>query len=293
MDGRLQDTGEFELIEGFLKKAKLSAKTIKGIGDDCAVLRYKKQSHLLFTTDMIIEGIHFKKSADPYAIGHKALAVNISDISACGGIPRWAVVSAGLAKNRSKKYADKIFKGINNLADDFGIDIVGGDTNASDKAIISIALLGVVKKDELLLRSGAGTKELIALSGRLKPKPDDLHFKPPLEKSRYIIKHLRPTSMIDISDGLFSDLSHICKASKKSAIIYEALVKDTVKTHDIYQALNKGEQFELLFTMPRSKASMLPSDFYAIGEVTEGSNIYFVREDGKREKIIPRGYRHF
>ena len=151
----LQQIGEFGLIERMLKKIKTDKSVICGAGDDTAVLSYTKDKYLLFTTDMLVEGVHFtRKEANFSQIGRKALAVNISDIAAMGGIPKYAVVSAGLPKELCLRAADDIMRGINNLACEYGINIVGGDTVRANKIVLCVSLVGEVKKNYLTLPNG-------------------------------------------------------------------------------------------------------------------------------------------
>jgi thiamine-monophosphate kinase len=292
---RLSDIGEFALIERIKNKTTISRSVVKGMGDDCAVIRYKKDKHMLFTTDMIIEDVHFRvKTASPEAIGHKALAVNISDIAACGGIPKWAVISAGLPANSRYDYIHRLYKGVEALAKRFNIDIVGGDTNSSKKLILSIALIGEVEKECLVLRSGAADKDIIVLSGPLYEKPDDLTFLPQLKEARHLVKSLKVNSMIDISDGFLSDLNHILEESKRSAIIYESLIPYKAESKPLYEILNQGEQFKLIATIARNEVKRLPRGFYTVGEIIgKGQGIIYVSRHGKRKKVSPGGYGHF
>jgi thiamine-monophosphate kinase len=296
MKKRLSDIGEFGFIENIAKNIRTGPSVLKGIGDDCAVLRHKKNKFLLFTTDMIADGIHFNKPSDPaLLIGHKALAVNISDIAACGGIPKWAVVSAGIPKHISIDFISDVYKGIRDLARKFKIDLVGGDTNVSNRLVLSIALLGEVSKKELVMRSGACEQDAIVITGPVYEKPDHLGFTPKLKESQYIVKELMPTAMIDISDGFLSDLTHILKNSRKGAIIYESLIPVKGKRRPFMnRILNTGEQFQLLFTMPKNMLKALPKTFYVIGEISGNSPcIIFVGNSGKRRKIQAKGYAHF
>ena len=286
----LSSLGEFGFIKNIKRTVKTGPSVVKGIGDDCAVIKYTKDKYLLYTTDMIIEDVHFLRSAAPRAIGHKALAINISDIAACGGIPRWAVISVGIPPKLDAAYALGIFSGIKKLGDRFGIDIAGGDTNSSDKVIISIALLGEVEKKNLILRSGAKKGDIIFVSGILKDKPDHLTFTPAVAKSRYLVKNFKINSMIDISDGFLSDLDHILEESKKGAMVYESLLP----FKNAEKVLNAGEQFELIFTLPRAGLKKLPEGCYPVGEITSSpGRISYVTRQGKRKIIKPRGYRHF
>ena len=141
---KIKDLGEFALIDVLKKNMTVNKSVFKGIGDDCAVLQYKSNKYLLLTSDMIIEDVHFKKNNAPaWKIGHKAMAVNISDIAACGGKPKWAVVSIGLPRNTDALFVKKLYAGIEKISSKYDIVVVGGDTNASKKIHISIALLGM------------------------------------------------------------------------------------------------------------------------------------------------------
>lgn len=295
MKKSLSDLGEFKLIDKISKIAGKDASVIKGIGDDCAVLKYKKNKYLLLASDMLVEGVHFKaKDALPEDIGHKALAVNISDIAACAGKPKWAVVSAGLPAEMPLRYAAGIYKGMERLARKFDMSIVGGDTNFSKKIVISTAIIGEVSKKYLTLRSGAKEGDIIVATGPLRKSPDHLRFIPKLRESRYISEKLMPSAMIDISDGFLSDLEHILNASNKSAVIYESLFPRVDKEGPLRGLLNIGEEFELLFTMPLKRRKALPEGFYAAGEIVAGSSgITYVDNSGNRERLTPSGYRHF
>jgi thiamine-monophosphate kinase len=294
MSKRLRDIGEAGLIERIKGRFLPGPAVVKGIGDDCAVIRYTKDRYLLFTTDMIIEGVHFRKTDAPASIGHKSLAVNISDIAACGGLPRQAVVSLGLPAECSCSYINSIYTGIKRLADRFKIDIAGGDTNRSGRIVVSTAMIGHVKKRDLTLRSGAADKDIICLSGPLSERPDHLNFRPHLKEAQYIVRNLKPTSMIDISDGFFTDLNHILRESKKSAIIYESLIPCLKKSVCAARILDRGEQFKLIFTIPRARAGALRGDFYPVGEIMDNRDgIIYVTRYGKRQRISPGGYSHF
>ena len=146
----IQNIGEFGLIDVLKKYTPISKAVIKGIGDDTAVLPYTKSKYLLFTTDMMAEGVHFTRRMKARDIGHKALACNISDIAAMGGLPTFAVVSLGVPKHLPVRFCEEMYKGIQLLAKDFGVSIVGGDTIKSDKIVINVALLGEVEQKYLV-----------------------------------------------------------------------------------------------------------------------------------------------
>ena len=187
----LKDIGEFGLIKRIAKAEKISDKdVIAGIGDDAAVLKYKKNLYLLLTTDILIEDVHFNQKATPFQIGWKALAVNISDIAAMGGIPRYALVSLGLRKEIPIKFVDEIYQGIRTLAKKFDVQILGGDTVSSSKIVINIALTGEVEKSCLTLRKGAKIGDKIYVTGRLGGSITGKHlsFIPRVKEARYLLK---------------------------------------------------------------------------------------------------------
>ncbi|HLD70101.1 MAG TPA: thiamine-phosphate kinase [Candidatus Omnitrophota bacterium] len=160
MKAKISQIGEFGFIDLIRKNAPQTKDVVKGIGDDAAVLSVGGSCHQLFTTDMLLEDVHFTREANPRAIGHKALACNISDIAAMGGLPSSAVVSIGLPGDLEIDFVKEIYRGMNVLAKRFKVAIVGGDTVKSKKIIINVALLGWVKKQELVTRSGARRGDL-------------------------------------------------------------------------------------------------------------------------------------
>lgn len=300
MKKKLFHIGEFGLIELIRKAAGRGPGVVRGIGDDAAVLEGTKGEYLLLTTDMLAEGVHFTRSMGGRAIGHKALACNVSDIAAMGGRPTYAVVSIALPPSLELAFAQNIYAGINALAKRFGVAIVGGDTIKSSKIVINIALLGTVKKSELVLRGGARPGDIIFVTGTLGRSfqtGKHLNFTPRVLESQYLVKKLRPTAMIDISDGLATDLQHVLKASRVGAILYAVQIPLTAKA-TLKEALTDGEDFELLFTLPKAQAKRLQSSrhfrFYPIGQIVKPSaGLKLVDKSGQRLKMDLKGFRHF
>ncbi|MDO8675811.1 MAG: thiamine-phosphate kinase [Candidatus Omnitrophota bacterium] len=289
----VSDLGEFGLIEKIRKYAPMTSSVVKGIGDDTAVLRHTKDKYLLFTTDMLVEGTHFKRRMGGAAIGHKALACSISDIAAMGGVPAHAVVSLGLGPRTPLRFVEEMYKAMAALAKRFGVSIVGGDTVRSDKIVINVALLGEVEKKHLVTRSGARPGDWIFVTGTLGRSlatGKHLNFTPRLKEARFLVKNFKPSAMIDISDGLAGDLNHILKASRVGARLWDNAVPLTGGA-TLAQALTDGEDFELLFTLKESQAMRLLKwqnkrrswFFYPIGEITADT----------REQIHARSYTHF
>jgi thiamine-monophosphate kinase len=292
--------GEFGLIERIKKLVKTGPLVIKGIGDDCAVLRFDRNKYLLSTCDMIVEGVDFTRKDSPYLIGRKSLAVSISDIAACAGYPRYALISMGIPRNSTVEFIDKILKGIVDLAKAYKIDIVGGDLSRAEKLIIDVNVLGFVEKINLVLRGGAKVGDIIFASGTLGGSILGRHlkFSPRIKEARYLVNNFKINAMIDVSDGLAQDLSHILKESEVGALIYEVLIPQSNQASDLEDALYSGEDFELLFTMSRKEARKLFSRrskiFTPIGEIVERKYGFRLMDKINRERVIkPEGFRHF
>ncbi|MCX5702394.1 MAG: thiamine-phosphate kinase [Candidatus Omnitrophica bacterium] len=292
--------GEFGLIERIKKLVKTGPLVIKGIGDDCAVLRFDRNKYLLSTCDMIVEGVDFTRKDSPYLIGRKSLAVSISDIAACAGTPRYALFSMGIPRNSTVEFIGKIIKGIVDLAKAYKIDIVGGDLSRSEKLIIDVNVLGFVEKINLVLRNGAKVGDIIFASGTLGGSILGRHlkFSPRIKEARYLVNNFKINAMIDVSDGLAQDLSHILKESEVGALIYEVLIPQSNQASDLEDALYSGEDFELLFTMSRKEARKLFSRrskiFTPIGEIVERKYGFRLMDERNRERVIkPEGFRHF
>lgn len=292
--------GEFGLIERFKKAIKTDSSVIKGSGDDCAVLKFDKDNYLLFTCDTLVEDVDFKHNESPYLIGRKALAVSVSDIAACSGLPRYSLVSLGIPKNTSVEVIDKIFKGILNIADKYKINIVGGDISKAKQLMLEVSVLGIVEKKNLTLRSGAKKGDIIFVTGKLggSIRGKHLKFTPRIREARFLVENFKVNSMIDISDGLTQDLGHILKQSQVGAIIYEQLIPLSRQAHNLKDALYMGEDFELLFTLERRQARKLSkrglADFKPIGEITDKKyGLRLVDKIGKEKIIKPKGFQHF
>ncbi len=293
MPKSIASIGEFALIDLLHKCLPVSQRVIKGIGDDTAVLPYAKGRYLLFTTDMMAENVHFLKSMKPQAIGHKALACNISDIAAMGGLPTFAVVSLGLPKNLPVRFVEDIYKGMQALAKKFNVSIVGGDTIKSDKIIINVALLGEVEEKHLVTRHEARVGDWVFVTGPLGgsfKSGKHLNFMPRLEQAQFLVKNFKPNAMMDVSDGLAGDLNHILRQSKVGVCLDEELIP-RLKGVSVKQALTDGEDFELLFTMSADKAQQLMAwqnkrrafYFYPIGIIS----------GDERQTLKTKAFTHF
>lgn len=305
----IRDIGEIAIINRLTKGLKLDSSVVIGPGDDTAVIKWTAKKYLLYTCDMLVEGIHFKRSsATPYEIGWKALARNISDIAAMGGVPLYAVVSAALPGGLDVRFTDGIYKGMKALARRYGINIVGGDVSRSEKIAIDISLIGEVEKRNLVTRGGARKGDAILVTGSIggSIKGKHLGFTPRIDESRSLVKRFKLNSMIDISDGLLLDLWRVLAASNKGARIYRNMIPLAASAETFDRAVREGEDFELLFTMSVPEARRLFRTYLAkmktsvtlIGEVMDKSYGYrLVRENGKAEKLSNnarmKGYEHF
>lgn len=292
--------GEFGLIKRFQKLIKTDSSVVKASGDDCAVVKFDRDNYQLLTCDMLIENVDFTKKTDPYLIGRKALAVSLSDIAACGGTPRYALVSLGLPKNSTVELAQKLCKGMADLAARFKVNIVGGDLSRAERLTIDVSMVGVVKKKRLVLRSGAKKNDIIfvtaGLGGSIYGK--HLTFTPRLKEANYLVSNYKINSMIDISDGLAQDLNHILEASSVGAVIYESLIPLNKEARNLNDALFSGEDFELLFTVPLAEAKKLRKNeghiFHMIGEITDKkSGLRLIDKNSRLKKLKARGFTHF
>ena len=297
---RLKEIGEFGLIKRFQRMIKTDSSVVRGSGDDCAVLKFDSNNYQLFTCDMIIQGVDFRKNDNLKLVGRKALAISISDIAACGGIPNYALVSLGLPKNMRVGQVDLLAKGLFDLAKEFKLNIVGGDISASDKLIVDVSMLGKVEKNKLCLRSGAKTGDIIMTTGSFggSIKGKHLKFTPRLKEARFLVDNFRINSMIDVSDGLIQDLGHILEQSRKGGVLYESLIPQSKQAKGVEDALCSGEEFELLFTLSRQEASkIIKSDKYSfkvIGQIMpESFGLRIIDYKNKYTKLKNKGYRHF
>ncbi|MFH1753412.1 MAG: thiamine-phosphate kinase [Candidatus Omnitrophota bacterium] len=302
---KIKEIGEFGIIGRISRRTKTDRSVMLGIGDDAAVIKTDGDKCLLFASDMIVEGVHFDlKKAKPFDIGWKALCVNISDIAAMGGVPRYACVSAGINKNTKLRSTDGIYSGILSAARRFGVNIVGGDTSSSDKLVIDVSIIGEARKGEIIYRSGAKPGDVILVTGTLggSIKGKHLKFTPRIRESQFLVKNFKINSMIDISDGLSSDLSHICKSSGVGAKIYESLIPLSKDARSVKSALSDGEDYELLFTVPKKGLSRMIKRFKkrsktplaVIGEVTKkNAGIKIVDRFGRILSLTGRGFAHF
>lgn len=316
---------EFEFIHNLKSKYGL-----KKVGDDCAVLPKDDVTDLLLTADMQVEDVDFRLDwIEPELLGHKALAVSLSDIAAMGGTPKWSMLSIGVSEKLWKTdFLDWFYEGWHKLAALHDVELVGGDVSKTpDRLVIDSVVGGEVKKGKAILRSGAKVGDAIFVTGFLggaaaglrllelgKRSADSLSapFKhlllrqlQPIPQTRtgtIIQSHGLATSMIDISDGLSSDLSHVLHSSNVGACIRSEDIPVDPAINDLSEfdldgldlALNGGEDFELLFTVDKKNISAcLDLGFHMIGEITSDAGIIELVSENKTEILQPKGYRHF
>ncbi|MCI0487233.1 MAG: thiamine-phosphate kinase [Blastocatellia bacterium] len=332
---------ESEIISRIRKRAAAPRDARVPIGDDAAVMEFAGADDLIACCDLMVEGVHFQTHwATPRLIGRKALAVTLSDVAAMGGSPRFAMISLALPAAKSSEFVNELFDGIFEMADAAGVFIIGGDTSSSpDSLFIDTIALGRCAKGRAITRAGALPGDRIFVTGSLGASrlglmllgqgfrlEDDSQNDKEAGRARRLalLKHLAPAprlefgrtigeaglanSMIDISDGLSTDLSHILEESRSGAIIHAAalpiddsviaLAPDELKTDPLDLALHGGEEYELLFTAPPenrdriielSAATGLPVT--EIGEIIIGEGLRIER-NGALEPVKPRGYEH-
>jgi thiamine-monophosphate kinase len=261
--------------------ARGTPRVFLGIGDDCAIYRPRANEDLLFTTDQMIEDVHFRKSQGPAVIGERALARSLSDIAAMGGDPRFCLVALALPRRNASKWIGQFYSGLLGLARKTGTALAGGDLAHSEKIRCDVMVCGTVPRGKALRRDRARPTDAIYVSGRL-GKPWNRRIQPRLAFG----KSLRglATACIDLSDGLSMDLRRLCEASRVGAEIDELPI---ARGSTLERALHGGEDYELLFTMPAGRKA--PRGAIRIGTITRGPAR--VRFAGR--ELRPLGYDHF
>jgi thiamine-monophosphate kinase len=310
----------------FVRRIRAAAKSratapVRGIGDDCAVLRPPRGRELLVTTDFSLEGVHFRREwHSPETVGHRCLARGLSDIAAMGGQPLAAFLSLALPADLPQRWADGFLKGLLRLAKQVNVPLAGGDTAQSRAGVLAdIVVVGAVPKGKAILRSGARPGDRIYVTGSLggssatlallekgrtlRPHDFPQHYSPSprLDVGRALREKKLASAMIDISDGLSVDLRHICEESgvgaelEKSAIPLAEIGRPSHEV-DLRFALHGGEDYELLFTAPRSKR--VPSKIAGIpitmiGFITRGKHVFLIAPSGIGLELLPEGWEHF
>ena len=307
---------EFELISRLTQSLPTNKSVVVGPGDDCAVLDMGIPDRLLlFKTDAVVEGIHFTSADPPEKIGHKALARCLSDVAAMTGTPTAAVVTIALPRKFDVVDIERLYAGMKMLAQRYNVAIVGGETSTNpERLLISVALLGWVKRGKAVLRSGAKAGDAIFVTGELGGSIGGRHldFEPRLNEAYWLAEHFKLHAMVDLSDGLAGDLRHVIHASHVGAellasaipITRQARVAAKAKTTAkpaLLAALTDGEDFELLFTVASKDAVPLLDAWKkqfpklrlsCIGKINAGPDITIRDKDGLKPMTL-RGYTHF
>ncbi|HWO01814.1 MAG TPA: thiamine-phosphate kinase [Blastocatellia bacterium] len=333
---------ESEIISRIRLRARKTDSVVVGVGDDAAVVRTSGSKDLIACCDLMVEGVHFRREwASPKLIGRKALAATLSDVAAMGAVAKFAMVSAALPRGCSSEFIDNLFEGIFELADSCGVSIIGGDTSASsDLVFIDTSAIGECERGRAITRSGAQAGDVIYVTGELgasalglmllergvtlaEPSASGEGAEPQMHREA-LRKHLAPaprlqlgrvlgeralaSAMIDISDGLSTDLSHVLDESGVGAIIHasaipiarcvESLSAGSSEFDALELALHGGEEYELLFTaQPELKAALeeLASDLQtritAIGEAVSGGGM-LLETEGNLTRLAARGFQH-
>lgn len=335
----ISEIGEFGLIDRLTAEMPpKNASTLTGVGDDCAEIKPAPGHEILVSTDMLLEGVHFDLTYVPLKhLGYKSAVVNFSDIYAMGGTPRQLVIGLGVSKRFTVEHLEELYAGIRLACDVYGVDLVGGDTTASRAGlVISATIIGDVEEGKAIRRSGAKPTDLICVSGDLGAaymglqvlerekaagagQPD---FVPNFSGKEYLVERqlkpearkdiiaelreagIQPTSMIDISDGLSSELMHICKMSNTGCRVYEeripidyqtAVMAEELNMNLVTAAMNGGEDYELLFTVPLTahEAVSKLKGVRVIGHISPADQGYIlVGRNGEEIPLRAQGFTH-
>ncbi|MGQ9846278.1 MAG: thiamine-phosphate kinase [Bacteroidales bacterium] len=336
----ISELGEFKLIDHLTKNTQIHHKeTIKGIGDDAAVIEGNHDKKLLITNDLLVEGIHFNLVYTPLKhLGYKAVAVNLSDIAAMNGIPKQITVSIAVSSKFSVESLEQLYEGIHAACKEYKVDLIGGDTTSSLTGLcISITAIGEAKLEDIVYRNGAQIDDLICVSGDLgasylglqllerehKIFNDDPSIQPDFAGKEYLLQRqlkpeprfdvlrqlkefgIKPNAMIDISDGLSSELNHICKESKTGAKIYShkipidpvtAITAEEFNMAPETAALHGGEDYELLFTVSAEHLNKLLSipTISIIGKITHADEgISLILQGNHKVDLESKGWNSF
>ena len=304
-------------------RSAAAGRVVLGIGDDCSILRAATGDEILVTTDFSLEGVHFRRDWHPAeSVGHRCLARGLSDIAAMGGEPMAAFVSLALPATLPQRWVDGFYQGVLKLAAQFKVELAGGDTAQSPAGILAdIVVTGSAPKGAAIRRSGARPGDRIFVTGtlggaaatldllysneskKLTPKKYPSHFFPipQIQLGQVLRQQKLASSMIDTSDGLSTDLAHICEESGVGAEIWESAIPlgkigRPPQAVDLAFALHGGEDYQLLFTsrasvhMPRTIAGVQVTE---IGRITRGTGTLLQRSSGKKSKLKPDGWQHF
>ena len=339
METEISQLGEFGLIDRLTENMPIfNASTLTAVGDDAAVMDYGADKEVLVSTDMLLEGVHFDLTYMPLKhLGYKSAIVNFSDIYAMNGTPRQLVVGLGISKRFTVEHMEALYAGLRTACEAYGVDLVGGDTTASRAGlVIAATVIGDAPKGSVVRRSGAKPTDLICVSGDLGAaymglqvlerekvaSANDREFTPDFAGKEYLIERqlkpearrdivmelaeagILPTSMIDVSDGLSSELIHLCKASKTGCRVYEdripidyqtAVMAEELNMNLVTAAMNGGEDYELLFTVPLTahEAVSKLKGVRVIGHMSpEEQGCAMIGRNGEEIELRAQGFQH-
>ncbi len=334
----ISELGEFGLIDRLTKDIRLkNSSTVKGVGDDAAILDYGEKQ-IVVSTDLLTEGVHFNLMYVPLKhLGYKAVIVNLSDVCAMNAVPKQITVSVAVSGKFSVEAMEELYAGIQQACDKYGVDLIGGDTTSSLTGLtISITVLGEVEKGKAVMRNGAKPNDLLCVTGdlggaymglQLLERENEVfkvnpNMQPQMVGYDYILQRqlrpearvdivsafkklgIKPTSMIDISDGLSSEIHHLCKNSNVGCNLHEEKIvldfqtkkmAEELNINPLVAALNGGEDYELLFTVPLSDYDKIKNDpdFTIIGHMTEASEgINLITTGGSSIPLVAQGWNH-
>jgi thiamine-monophosphate kinase len=334
----ISELGEFGLIDRLTKAITIkNESTVKGVGDDAAILDFKEKQ-VVVSSDLLTEGVHFNLMYVPLKhLGYKAVVVNLSDIFAMNAIPKQVTVSMAVSSKFSVEALDELYEGIHLACEQYKVDLVGGDTTSSLTGLtLSITAIGEAEKDDIVMRSGAKPNDILCVSGdlggaymglQLLERENEVfkvneNMQPKLDGYDYILERqlkpeargdiiaafkrlgIKPTSMIDISDGLSSEIMHLCKNSGVGCSLFEDKVPmdyhtkqmaEELNINPLVAALNGGEDYELLFTLPLEDYEKIKNDpdFTVIGHMTEaGEGVNLQTTGGSSIPLEAQGWNH-
>lgn len=304
MTATLRSLGERGVIERARRRLRADRSVLVGIGDDAAAVARPKDAALLLASDMLVEGVHFRLrgrgAVRPADVGWKALAVNVSDIAAMGGTPHWAVVSLGAPASTPVRVTDGIAAGLQRCASRFGMSVVGGDTVRAKQLVIDVAIVGSADPKHLARRDAVKVGDAVYVTGRLGgsyPGGRHARFTPRLVEAWTLVHRHRVRAMMDLSDGLASDLWQMSRASRVVFRVEADRIPVARGAGSVYHALMDGEDFELLFTakptarMPR-RIGACPVTRIGTA-VRQGIGVTMVDRAGWSHPVIPKGFRHY
>ncbi|MEO6870945.1 MAG: thiamine-phosphate kinase [Chthoniobacterales bacterium] len=259
---RLRELGEDRLIASLVDDLTTRRDVIAGAGDDCAVVRIPgAEKLLLLKTDCVVEGVHFLPNEKPVAIGWKAMARTLSDFAAMSGLPQFALVTLVVPPEREARWTSQLYRGLRRVADRFSVAIVGGETSSTKgPTMVSISAIGSVEKDRWVSRAGGRPNDALFVTGKLGDsiRKKHLNFLPRIEEARWLTANFQLHAMMDLSDGLGADLPRLAKASKVGFEIDETALPRK-RGCSVEQAINDGEDYELLFAISPNDADQLAS----------------------------------